>query len=127
VDDPQQQDGDATGGTRRGRASQRDSLFVMATMRRAGEQPSTIRVRNLSRTGLMAEATASFVPGDPVEVELRGIGAVAARVMWREAARLGVSFDTPIDPRMARKPVVVRPAAPAPATPPTMRRPRLFG
>ena len=127
VDDPEQQPSEAAERPRRGRAAQRDSLFVMATMRRAGESPATIRVRNLSRTGLMAESMAAFLPGDAVEIELRGIGAVAARVMWRDGARLGANFDTPIDPRLARKPVAVRPAAVAPSSAAPMRRPRLFG
>ena len=110
------------------RAAPRDSLFLHAALRRAGDpRPLTIRVRNLSASGMMAEVDEPFTAGDRIEVELRGIGSIDGTVVWRRDHRIGVAFAVLIDPRRARKAVVSRPAAPPPAVPNGPRRPKLFG
>ncbi|WP_420142051.1 PilZ domain-containing protein [Sphingomonas sp.] len=91
------------------RSEPRDSMFLMATMRRAGGPDVTVKVRNLSGGGLMAESPVTFLRDERVEVELRGIGTVAGRIAWFAAGRLGIAFDTPVDPRLARKPVTGNP------------------
>jgi hypothetical protein len=50
--------------------------------------------------------------GEPVEVEVRGLGVVAGKVAWIENGRIGITFDTEVDPKAARKPV--GPSAPDP-------------
>ena len=88
------------------RKKARDSLFLVADLMiedRPG--PIEVRVRNLSSGGLMAEYAHPVEIGTPVEVELRGVGKVAGDVAWTAAGRIGISFDTPIDPMQARKPV----------------------
>jgi hypothetical protein len=40
-----------------------------------------------------------------VEVEVRGVGWVSGRIAWATDGRVGIAFDTPIDPLLARKPV----------------------
>ena len=87
------------------RNSARDSLFLAAELRIAGEAPVHVRVRNLSAGGLMAEYGRPVSLGDPLDINLRGIGWVKGRVAWAMDARIGVAFDKPIDPLMARKPV----------------------
>ncbi|MEO5939223.1 MAG: PilZ domain-containing protein [Sphingomonas sp.] len=89
------------------RAKARDSLFLVAGLDIDG-RPGTlhVRVRNLSPGGLMAEYPHPIEIGRPVEVELRGIGKVAGQVAWTAAGRIGVAFDSQIDPLQARKPVV---------------------
>jgi hypothetical protein len=87
------------------RSEPRDSMFLMATLRRAGGQDVTVKVRNLSSGGLMAESPVSFLRGDLIEVDLRGIGIVTGRIAWTAGGRVGVQFDAAIDPRLARKPV----------------------
>lgn len=91
---------------RRGKG--RDSLLLMATLRRgsgddAGEWP--LRVRNLSEVGLMADFRDFAELGEAVSVEMRGIGTVLGKVAWIEPGRIGISFDAEIDPMLARKPV----------------------
>lgn len=81
-------------------------MFLMASVRRAGAPDVTVKVRNLSAGGLMAESPVSFMRGDLVAVDLRGIGLVSGRIAWTAGGRIGVQFDSPIDPRLARKPVV---------------------
>jgi len=91
------------------RSEPRDSMFLMAVVRRAGSGDITVKVRNLSAGGMMAESPVNFSRCDVVEVELRGIGVVAGKVAWNAGGRVGVQFDSPIDPRLARKPIGTTP------------------
>jgi len=87
------------------RSEPRDSMFLMAVMRRAGGPDVTVKIRNLSPGGMMAESPVSFSRGDVIEAELRGIGQVTGKIAWTAGGRVGVQFDAVIDPRLARKPV----------------------
>ena len=87
------------------RSEPRDSMFLMAVMRRAGGSDVTVKIRNLSPGGMMAESPVSFSRGDVIQAELRGIGEVTGKIAWTAGGRVGVQFDTAIDPRLARKPV----------------------
>ena len=84
----------------------RDSLLLMAQLRFDGAHETvSARVRNLSAGGLMAEIAAALAIDTPLEFDLRGIGRVTGRVAWQTEGRIGVAFDTEIDPLRARKPV----------------------
>ena len=96
---------DAEGAFESMRAEPRDSMFLMAVMRRPGGIEVTVKIRNLSSGGMMAESPVSFSRGDPIETELRGIGIVTGKIAWTAGGRIGVQFDVQIDPRLARKPV----------------------
>lgn len=92
--------------TRAGRGHSRDSLLLMAKFRRLGEKDHvSVRVRNLSEGGLMAELPYPVEPDAEVEVEVRGIGWIAGRIAWYTEGRTGIAFDKLIDPQRARKPV----------------------
>lgn len=89
------------------RAVSRDSLLLSAQFRLAGAKgEKTVRVRNLSAGGLMAEMSEPIDGGTAVEVNVRGVGWVPGHVAWVAAGRIGVAFDRLIDPMAARKPVV---------------------
>ncbi len=86
------------------RTAKRDSLFLLMTLSsEAGEARGKARVRNLSQTGLMADCESHFRDGDRLVAHLRGIGDVAGFVTWVRGYRIGMAFDTPIDPQAARK------------------------
>lgn len=88
------------------RQDSRDSLFLVAEFRLEGTTASTtVRVRNLSAGGLMAEYPAGLEQGRRVEFDVRGIGWVPGQVAWSAAGRIGVAFDRQIDPMLARKPI----------------------
>lgn len=88
------------------RAGSRDSLLLTAQIRHAGlPEGKQVRVRNLSPGGLMAELNPPLASGTPVEVEVRGIGWVGGRIAWAAEGRVGIAFDSEIDPMLARKPV----------------------
>ena len=92
----------------------RDSLFLMARLRVEGlDEELSVRVRNLSPGGLMAELPVPVVPDSPVRIDVRGIGWVKGRIAWQTEGRAGIAFDKEIDPQRARKPVGA--ATPAPA------------
>ena len=81
----------------------RDSLFLLAQVRVAGESGAArVKVRNLSDGGMMAEGPVEVVRGTAVEVDLRNIGWVSGMVAWTQGDRFGISFAQPIDPAMAR-------------------------
>jgi hypothetical protein len=91
----------------------RDSLFLMARLRVDGiDEEMSVRVRNLSPGGLMAELPLPIAPESAVKVEVRGIGWVKGRVAWQTEGRAGIAFDREIDPQRARKPIGTPPAAP---------------
>lgn len=90
------------------RSSARDSLFLAATIRRAGADERNIepaRVRNLSAVGVMVDYVEVAAPGEAVIVTVRGIGSVPGKVAWVRQGRIGIAFDMEVDPKLARKPV----------------------
>ncbi len=97
-------EGDATK-----RAAKRDSLFLLADLSTdTGQSRGKARVRNLSETGLMADCEGSFRDGDRLVIHLRGVGEVSGHVSWVRGGRIGMTFDSRIDPQAARKPVATR-------------------
>lgn len=90
------------------RMSARDSLFLAATIRRAVDpetQSASVRVRNLSAVGVMADYAGAAVEGDAVVITLRGIGTVNGKVAWLKRGQIGITFDSEVDPMKARRPV----------------------
>jgi hypothetical protein len=90
------------------RNAARDSMLLQAPLHRVSSPAHAaviLRIRNLSAGGLMAECTEPLASGEQVVLGLRGIGEVPGRVAWSHDGRVGISFDTPIDPRLTRKPV----------------------
>ena len=81
----------------------RDSLFLMADVRVEGSLTSErVKVRNLSDGGIMVEGPLIASSGQRVVVSLKKIGDIGGVVAWNQSARIGISFDEPIDASMAR-------------------------
>ena len=94
------------------RTRQRDSLLLMGTIKAAGDyarQTQSIRVRNLSSTGLMADAQVNYDLGASVEIGLRGVGIVSGEIVWVRGGRIGITFAEAIDPKKARRPTAAAP------------------
>jgi hypothetical protein len=88
------------------RAEPRDSMFLHSTIRRiATNESCPLRVRNLSSGGLMGDCPGTFERGDEVELQVRGLGLLRGRIAWTAPNRIGLSFERPINPMLARKPV----------------------
>lgn len=88
------------------REAVRDSLFLSATVKRISDNSErSVRVRNLSAGGMMADSAERFARGDAITVTLRGIGEIGGRIAWHSDDKIGVAFDVQIDPKLARKPI----------------------
>lgn len=89
------------------RGADRDSLFMQAQLALPGGGGSvTVRVRNLSPGGMLAEGKVPVAQGAGVEVDLRNVGPVAGRVIWVGEGKFGIAFDRAIDPQAVRRQVV---------------------
>ncbi|KTE20761.1 pilus assembly protein PilZ [Sphingopyxis sp. H050] len=90
------------------RSADRDSLFMQASVVVPGQPAAvTVRVRNLSVGGMLAEAKIrGLAQGAAVEVELRNVGEVPGRVVWVGDGKFGIAFDHPVDPQAVRRQVV---------------------
>jgi len=97
------------------RSKDRDSLFMLATMRLTGQSEELrIKVRNLSPGGMMAECPVHVECGERLLTDLRNIGWVSGRVAWVMENRFGVTFDREIDCKTVRRPLIAGDAEPDP-------------
>lgn len=88
------------------RGMDRDSLFLNAVLKFASiDQENSVRIKNLSAGGLMAETPVRVSRGEKVEINLRNVGWISGNVAWITEGRMGIAFDHPIDPIIVRKPV----------------------
>lgn len=88
------------------RIAPRDSLFLLTSLTTYEGVPlGKARVRNLSATGLMADCEAPLAKGQQIIMEIRGVGRVLGQIAWTRKDRVGIVFDQPIDPQLARKPL----------------------
>lgn len=88
----------------------RDSLFILAELRLAGQSVDhRVKVRNLSAGGLMGEGDAPVARGDQISINLRNVGWVNGSIAWVQANRFGVAFAKDIDVTRARAPQQSRP------------------
>lgn len=95
------------------RGADRDSLFMLASLVIAGRpDPITVRVRNLSATGMLAEHPTPVAEGAAIEVCLRNVGVVPGRVVWSGDGKFGVAFHRSVNPQAVRREVVSKKKAP---------------
>lgn len=88
------------------RQVERDSLLLLAQVRVDGAGADySVKVRNLSAGGMMAEGQVPVARGSVVSVALRNIGWVDGTVAWKQDDRFGIAFVEEIDPKLARAPV----------------------
>jgi PilZ domain len=55
-------------------------------------------VNDVSETGAGVASLTAVMPGTTLAIELPGIGDVPSSVAWVSGVRIGIAFDTPIDP-----------------------------
>lgn len=88
------------------RTAPRVSLFLLtALFTRDGQPLGKARVRNLSATGMMADCENPIAKDTAIHCDLRGVGDVSGKIVWSRDGKVGIAFDEPIDPQLARKPV----------------------
>ncbi len=85
---------------------QRSSLFIMGSIKVAESDVWVpIKIKNLSASGLMAEGKVTCQQGDRVAVEAKGKVDAEGSVAWIVGGRIGIAFDTLIDPQELKQPV----------------------
>ncbi len=96
------------------RGADRDSLFMQAELILPGRtKAATVRVRNLSAGGMLAEAPLRIAQGTTVEVELRNIGAVPGHIVWVGDGKFGIAFEYQVNPQAVRRQIVRTSEVPA--------------
>ena len=80
----------------------RYAVYLRGVIGRAGARNRMpLTVRNISAQGLKGECAYPPRPGELIEVDLPGIGAISGQVRWGDGVAIGVEFDGPIDPTLA--------------------------
>ena len=80
----------------------RFAVFLRGVIGRSGSRNRMpLTVRNISAHGMKGECAYPPLPGEPVEIELPGIGAIFGSVRWGDGQGIGIEFDGPIDPTLA--------------------------
>ena len=76
----------------------RESLLLFAELQyNGGQDRQRIRVRNLSRSGLMGSGTMAVTRGTRVTVHIRGVEPIAGIIAWIQDDRFGVGFEDEVD------------------------------
>lgn len=90
------------------RNGERQSLFMHGALTLAYmDTPQRVRIRNLSKGGVMVESTLPVEMGERLVIELPNIGAVRGRAAWVVEGRFGVAFDAEVDPNQVRRKVEI--------------------
>lgn len=85
------------------RHSFRSSLFMTAPCRIEGmDGEVTVKLRNISEKGLMAEGLITPREGALVSLNLRNLGWVDGSVAWVQDHRFGIMFAHDIDPSLVK-------------------------
>jgi len=79
------------------RAAVRRSGGGIAVTLHVGGTGYDLEIMDISELGFQAETTTALHAGQPVEVELPGIGRVRAVVRWGVGPYVGVEFERPVD------------------------------
>ncbi|WP_066560543.1 PilZ domain-containing protein [Croceicoccus bisphenolivorans] len=88
------------------RKHERDSLFLVAELRLERDgAPYSVKLRNISDSGLMAEGAMRASRGRKVWIELANIGLIEGIVAWSAGDRCGIAFEQTIDASQVQFPV----------------------
>lgn len=88
------------------RSESRDSLFILAELSvLGGVGAESVRIRNLSPSGLLAEAVITYAVGTIVTLSFKTMKPVQGRVVWVLDGRMGIKLNEEIDPLRARLPI----------------------
>lgn len=90
------------------RDGERHSLFMHADLTLSYmSAPQRVRIRNLSKGGVLVETGLPCHVGEDLIIILPNIGAVRGQVAWVMEGRFGVAFEAPVDPNQVRRKVTI--------------------
>lgn len=78
------------------RAPRTVTLLITGKLSTRAEE-GLCRVRNISASGMQIETRIAVAVGDAVRVELRGLSAIAGKVVWSRGLLAGIASDGAID------------------------------
>lgn len=96
------------------RISRRHNLWLSARVSMRGEAEQVL-IHNMSKTGLLFEATLGLTLGDQIEIELPEAGTTLAEVVWSSGTYYGCEFLNAV-PAAAVSASRLRSPIPQPAT-----------
>ncbi|WP_219892430.1 PilZ domain-containing protein [Aquisediminimonas profunda] len=80
-------------------AERRYAVVLSAQIVPEGEEsPVSVRVCNISAGGLMAIVPPHIALRGQVSIMIRHVGKLIGRIVWTQKDRVGIRFDTEIDP-----------------------------
>lgn len=85
------------------RVADRMSLFVSATLTLETGESMPVTVRNISRTGVMAQVPIELTRTQAVSISLAGLGSLDANIVWQAGPRTGFALNRPVDPQAVRR------------------------
>lgn len=74
----------------------RTPIDAGANLRVPDQYEVSIRIRNVSTSGFMAECAKPILIGSHVSLEVPGVGMIEAQVRWQLGRRMGGRFVDPI-------------------------------
>jgi PilZ domain len=85
------------------RQEARDNIFMSAElMFEDARESMTVRIRNISSGGMMIDCSANFPIGHVVSCTIKNVGEVKGRIAWSVAPRMGIAFESELDPKKVR-------------------------
>lgn len=78
------------------RRTSRRSLMLDSVVQKDDVELAEIVIRNLSQTGLLMESHADFGVGEIFYLHLPELGATPAQIRWKDDAKFGCEFLTPV-------------------------------
>ena len=78
--------------------NERAPIVGMAEIWKNGRSLGKAQIRDLSEGGVGVTGMLYATKGEPLEIELNGIGRVHGKVAWVGDGSFGIDFDKPVDP-----------------------------
>jgi PilZ domain len=75
------------------RCGQRHKVKIQASLRRAGDKPFSVIVRDISVSGFSCEAVSSVRPGSLVWITFPGLTGLQSEVSWNDGVMIGCAFS----------------------------------
>jgi hypothetical protein len=75
------------------RAATRHPVDYPVLAARSGRDDLSLRIVNISTTGLVANGALGLAPGERVTVRLPVIGEIEVQLIWFDAVRAGLQFE----------------------------------
>lgn len=79
--------------------TKRAAMLLNLVCTKEGQEPVSVRVRNLSETGIggVVVGNATFAVGEAAALAFKNFGSIPSRVVWVDGDKIGFAFDQTIE------------------------------